>query len=187
MKNSNPNLYIIPGWGEKITRKNYQMIISSVDSKYNIVPIEYTSKKGILFSDIVTQCKNQINKQTSKDTILGFSVGALIAFQLSSKIKFKKSILCSVSALFENDINLYPKSEVDKIFTKAEVDNMKKLKYEKPLSSFVLLHGTLETKELIKRSQKIHQKFGGTLISIANYDHSLNKEYLKQTIRQLLD
>jgi len=178
-------LYIIPGWGEKITGKNYQNLINSAREKYTVVPVEYISVKGRLFSENIKQAKSQIIGLASDDVVLGFSNGALIAYQLTTQIKFKLAIICSISAILDKDLLLYPKKERDKIFTTAEIRELNKITYRRPISPIVIFYGSLETSETIKRSKKLHEQFGGTLVSIGKYNHRLTGDYLEAVKKQL--
>ncbi len=178
-------LYIIPGWGEKITGKNYQNLINSVKDKYTVIPVEYISAENQSLSENIKQARSQIIKPSSKDIILGFSVGALIAYQLASKIKFKLAVICSISSVLEKDLLLYPKKEVEKIFNPAQIKELNKMSYGHPISPIILFYGALETPQVIKRSQKLHKRLGGNLISVGKCQHQLSGDYLEAVKKQL--
>ncbi|MCC7436412.1 hypothetical protein IT402_00860 [Candidatus Nomurabacteria bacterium] len=187
MNRKKPKLYIIPGWGEKITMKGYKGIVSFTKERYEVVPLNFISKKGLLFSENIKIVDRQINKVSSKDIILGFSAGALIAYKMSVKFKFKLAIICSISAIIENDLSMYPKKEVDKIFTKSEINDLNKIKYGKAKSKTIFIIGSNESKEVISRSKKLYEKNNSTLIYIGNQGHSFSGKYVDRVKKEIFD
>mgnify|MGYP001611063893 CR=1 FL=1 len=184
VKNMKPKLYIIPGWGEKITGKNYQDLIESITGHYKVVPIKLNlvNKKYVfgetqLFSKVVEKARDQIQGSPAKDMILGFSVGASVAYELATQIKFRLAIICSISPIFGKDLSSLPPEKVSDL-TSAQFEELTAMNYRAPLSPIVLFYGSSEPVEVIKRSKKLHRDFGGTLISIPNGQHKLHGNYL---------
>jgi len=178
MKNIKRKLYIIPGHGDKIINRNYRNLIRSVGGGFAVVPIKYTFSKQHSFSKVVERVKKQIPEDCSQDIIFGFSTGALIAYQLSSQIKFHLVLVCSISSILNKDLLLYPKKEVEKIFSDAQIKELSGMKYARPISPFVLFYGTSETSEVIKRTKKLHTDFGGDLIPVVKAEHKLSENYV---------
>ncbi len=189
MKSIKPKFYIIPGWGGKIHSRSYQSLIRSVKGRYVVVPVElsltdkqYLFGKNRQFSEILKKAKQQIKKGSSKDAIFGFSIGALIAYKLATKIKFKQVIICSISPILDEDLSLYPPKEVVKIFTPEQVKELNKIKYGKPKGKTAIFYGTLESKECIERSKRLPSDI---VTPIKNTKHSLTSNYLK-AVKQLI-
>ena len=183
-------LYLILGFQENIKNSHYQDLIKSVENYYEVVPIElglidlvYTFGKDKTFAEVIARAKNQIIGDISKDIILGFSIGGLVAYQLSTKIKFKKVIVCSICSILEGDLNLYPQEEANKIFTSKQIKEISSLKYEAPLSPLVLFFGIKETKQVIRRSKILNKKFGGAIFKIKGTGHDLSGKYLEEVKR----
>lgn len=187
MKNIKPKLYILLGWGEKITQRNYQSIIKSVSSKFTVVPItlplfdrEYVFTKKSLFGVYLSKANKQIKKPAQTDVILGFSIGALIAYKLATKIKFKKAVICSISPILEKDLNLYPPKEVVRAFTTKQIKELNKTSYDTSISPISIVYGSLEGKECIKRSKALNEinKNLSFLKSVRGSKHRLDGDYL---------
>ncbi len=176
-------LYLIIGWQENINSSNYQELIKSVEKRYEVVHVDLQEKDHDLFSVLMDRARKQIVGDTSKDIILGFSIGALVAWQLAGEYKFKKMIACSISSILEGDLDLYPQEEVNKIFTPEQIKDLSQTKYAKPLCPTLLLYGSEETKEVIKQSEKLSKKFNGTLLKINGAKHDLSGDYLKEVKR----
>lgn len=186
MKNKNACLYIIPGWQETIARRPYQKLLKALRGRYDIVPVTYTSKKGRLLSENIDEVLPQLREHHAKNDILfGFSIGAVLAFEIASKLHFKKVFICSMTALLENDTDEYPPHAVHSLFTKAEVAQFKRMRYKKPLSPIVYFYGAKERPEMKHRTNILHKKFGGKVVAIPHTDHELSDVYLKKILDEI--
>lgn len=173
-------LYIIPGWGETIRFKQPREFIDWASKKYEIVPVRYVSKKGILLSENLKIIREQVKKPTNKSVIFGFSMGALFAYILASEIKFEKAIICSISPVLENDLDFYKIKDVRKIFTDRVIKELKTWKYKKLKCPAVFMCGDKEGEEEIFRTKKLYEKNTGKIIIIKNQIHSLDGVYLEK-------
>lgn len=101
--------FIIPGFKEQATAKNYAWLLKFLKTKnYRVVPvpIEWSYK---------TLSKNKIGLlnffkkyKDEEKHILGFSYGAVLAMMIANEIKPKKLYLCSLSPDFLEDIEFMP-------------------------------------------------------------------------------
>ena len=134
---------------------------------------------------IVSDLQNQIIGDTSTDMIIGFSIGALQAYLLAQKLKFKKVILCSMSAVLGTDLRAYPRKRIHQIFS-AQHREMGRMKYAKLASTNVtLLFGEKELDLLKERSMAIAKQNRVKAIEIKGADHELDSVYLK-TLRKYI-
>lgn len=185
MKKTKPKLYIILGWGEKFTKKNYKNLVHFARGKYAVVPIKSSFSKKKLFSENIEEAKNQMVDVSFQDVILGFSIGALVAYQLASQFKFKKAVICSMSAILDKDLSFYSKKDQGKAFSEEQIKEFNKMKYGRPISPLVIFYGALEGSEVAERSKKLYKKYGGNLISIEKGKHRLIGDYLEMVKKYL--
>lgn len=179
-------LYIIPGWGETVKFKQSRELINWASHKYEVVPIRYISKKGVLPSENLKIVRDQIKSPTNRSVIFGFSMGALLAYILASEIKFEKAIICSISPILEKDLDFYTLKDVHKLFTDREIRELKTLKYKKLKCPAVFMCGDKEGKEETFRTKKLYEKNGGKMIVIKNQEHSMDGVYLERVKKILL-
>lgn len=177
-------LYILPGWGDRVTDPNYQRIIKHASKKYDFVPLKVATRnrKYAFGSDksiyeILDNIEKQIIKPCSEDILLGFSVGALEAFLISRKLKFGKLILCSMSPILGKDILLYNKNEIKDI-SLQQYKELQKIGYMKIKSkSVVLFYGSKEHEFVKNRSKVLGKRNGYKAIEIEGATHDLNEVY----------
>ncbi len=172
-------IYYIPGWGETKNFKYSKRIIQTLEKDKGVVPIKYISKKGTAPSRNIKIILEQIKKPTKNDILIGFSMGALFAYILNTKIKFKKAIICSIPAILENDLDKFSKKEVSKIFSSKEIKEFNQLKYTKPKNLTIFIYGDKENKETIEKSKCLAKKFKCKSVVIKNTKHELSDEYIK--------
>lgn len=178
-------VYFIPGWGETKKFKYSDKLIKAIRKGYRVIPIDYVSKRGTTLSKNIELILKQIKKPTSKDILIGFSMGALFAYILSTRMKFKKVIICSISPVLENDLDIYPKKEISKIFSPTEIKELRRLKYTEPKNVSTYMCGDKEKKETIDKTRWLAKKFKGNLIIVKNTKHELGDKYIKQIMAQL--
>ena len=123
-------IYIIPGLGKKKYDfpKHVKYLYLSIDDVFNLPKLP-------------------------KDSVLiGFSVGAVIAYLVSLKSPVKKLILCSPSPII--------------------------VKYKKPKGEIYVLSGDKEMPQMKKYAQKLAKKLGGSFIKTDSH-HKLTNVYIK--------
>lgn len=175
MKNKIKNLYILPGWGERVTDKNYRQLISACPN-FKFCPLKFTTRNpkfafgvkpiGEILSSLEKQIKNP-------HTIIGFSVGAILAYLLLNRKSFinTRFIICSLSPLLGNDL------KDKKFLTKEQIRELKAFSYFP--TDATILYGNQEPKELKERNKKL----GG--VEIKNAGHKLEGEYLDAVIKKI--
>lgn len=172
-------IYYIPGWGETKNFKYSKNIIQALKKIWRIIPIKYTPKKGTIPSKNIKMIMEQIKKPTKNDILIGFSMGALFAYILNTKIKFKKVIICSIPAILENDLDKFSKKEISKIFSQTEIKEFNQIKYTKPKNLTIFIYGDKENKETIEKSKCLAKKFKCKSVVIKDTKHELSEEYVK--------
>ena len=129
-------IYIIPGLGEK---------------KYNLpkhIKYLYLSIDDVL----------KLPKLPKDSVLIGFSVGAIIAYLISLRSPVKKLILCSPSPII--------------------------VRYKKPKGEIYVLSGNKEMAKMQKYARTLAKKLGGTLIKV-NSRHKLTNTYIRDVLNVL--
>lgn len=178
-------IYYIPGWGETKNFKYSKKIIQALEKNGEVIPIKYISKKGTNPSRNIEMILEQIKKPTKNDILIGFSMGALFAYILNTKIKFKKVIICSIPPVLEKDLDVFSKKEVSFLFSKKEIDEFHKIKYTRLKSPAIFICGDKEKRETIEKTKWLAKKFKSKSIIIKNTDHNLNNKYIKTILDNL--
>ncbi len=180
-------IYILPGWGDRLTDRAYVRIAKMAKTRgYEHIPIKFPtrSRKYALgsarsLSEIVESIETQISKPSERDVVLGFSIGATLAYLLATRLRFRKVILCSLSAVLGADLATYTRSDLERVFTKSQILEMRRLKYGKlNCKSASVLYGELEPRVLRRRSQVIGRRSGHTCTEVAGAEHELESDYL---------
>lgn len=180
-------LYILPEWGGRLTDKNYRKLISIARSKrYEIVPVKIStrnrkyslgSKESL--AKITQKIKEQIIKPCSNDTLFGFSIGALQAYQVARYLNIGHVILCSISPILGSDLLSYPKNEVTDL-SLSQYKEMSKMNYATLVSKKIsLLYGDKESEILKNRCIRLGTRKRYTAIEIKNAGHILDEIYLR--------
>ncbi|MBI2003616.1 MAG: alpha/beta hydrolase [Parcubacteria group bacterium] len=127
-------VYIIPGLGEK---------------KHNLP--KYIKYLRLSIDDVLNLPK------LPKDSVLvGFSIGAIIAYLIALKHPVKKLILCSPSPII--------------------------VKYKKPKGEIYVLSGNKEMTQMKRYAKTLARKLGGTFVKV-NSSHKLTKTYIKTILK----
>ncbi|MCA9397727.1 hypothetical protein H6778_00240 [Candidatus Nomurabacteria bacterium] len=174
-------LYLIPAYQETIRNQGYRRIITAAEKAGYGVEILNLQIQNRKFNEVIAEGIEMINRSTSEPkAILGFSTGALIAYQIATKIRFEKAFFCSLSPLLEDDI---PKTITPYVryFGKETVLDLKKQKYGTSLANETFFFtGDHEGRKLISRTKTLAVKNDGNLIVIKDNDHELNRDYTKE-------
>jgi esterase/lipase len=178
-------IYYIPGWGETKNFKYSKKIIQALEKNGEVIPIKYISKKGTNPSRNIEMILEQIKKPTKNDILIGFSMGALFAYILNTKIKFKKVIICSIPPVLEKDLDVFSQKRSFFLFSKKEIEEFHKIKYAKPKSPVIFVCGEKENKETIEKTKWLAKKFKSKSIIVKNTDHNLNNKYIKTILDNL--
>jgi predicted esterase len=180
-------LYIIPAYGETTKNKRYFGIIEQAKKlNYEVITLNLQIKRGKVLSELIDKAVKVIGDDEDV-LLLGFSMGALISYCVSTKLNVRKAILCSISPYLHNDvITLGPRFE--KHLGKDLAADVKKMRYKKPKAKEVaILYGELEHPLLIKRSKSIYKKSDGVKkdIPILGTGHEMTPKYIEAIIKEI--
>lgn len=181
-----PNIYILPGWGHRITDENYRNLIAIISKKYTYIPLrlftrnrKYSLGGPAPLSEIIHGIINQVSSSAMpRDTIMGFSIGALEAYLAARRVRFTHVLLCSLPPVLGEDLNWYKKKELSD-FSAIQLREMKKLDYAPLLAKKVtLLYGSKEHPVLKGRAEKLGRRKGWRAIEIPEAEHDMDAVYL---------
>src|SRR3989338_505842 len=98
-------IYIIPGFGQKTSQKEYREVIKRFkERKFTVIPIRISWKHRVM-SDYVKEFLKQLkHKPSDRVCLFGFSFGAMIAFITAAQLKPRALYLCSLSPYFKEDL-----------------------------------------------------------------------------------
>lgn len=146
------NIYIIPGLNETCNEARYFKLAEKLkDKKYKVERISPDWDKPF-----------ELFKPKKHSIIIGFSLGAIIAYLISKKYPDGAAIFCSMSPLEK-----IPAKEINSMFSKTNAQKLKKLKIS--LDSLSVPHITLagDKESLIKSD-----------IKVPNTGHFLTRNYI---------
>lgn len=174
-------LYLIPAYKETLRNQGYGRIIKAakkVGYSVEILPLQLQNRK---FADVIAEGIRGIEQDKSKHkAILGFSTGALIAYQISTRVKFNKAFFCSLSPLLGEDV---PKTATiyNKYFGRDTVLDLMQQKYGTSLAKEIFFFtGSREGRKLIGRTKALVNKCNGNLTIIEGNEHELDVSYTKE-------
>jgi len=163
--------------------QGYKRIVNEAKKKYKVIFLNLQLKNG-LFSDLVEKGIN-IMKNDSDCTIVGFSMGALIAYFISKRIKVKKCIICSVTPAIGIDI-AHDTELYKRYLGGRQVDEYKQMKYGKSKArELIFICGSEEGDVLVNRTKQLCNSNKGALFIVDNNDHMLNKSYVDVIVNTL--
>ena len=193
---SQKTFFIIPGFKEQATDKNYAWLFSFLKTKnYKVVPVPVVWSYKTLSSnaaELEIFFRKYFEKNKSEDNyILGFSYGAILALLKAEEIKPKKLFLCSLSPHFLEDIK-YISLDVKKYIGQRRLADMKNRSGEiiaKSLSvPAVVFYGEEEEKNypaLKKRCEETVQLAkNAKLVVVKNSPHEINFPSYQQAIEE---
>lgn len=101
----NKTIFIIPGFKEEPSDKQYKWMVNFFNEKGFFVKIYPVKWNYNTISNNVKSFKEYYLKhKTDNNYLLGFSFGAMIAFVSAPELKPDKLYLCSLSPYFKEDI-----------------------------------------------------------------------------------
>lgn len=187
----NKNLIIyLPGYKTDV---NVSGVVRNVASKLKckFLRINYSNKMDDFYFDIekiIDKVLIKINKTLEKNNfekviLMGYSLGAAIAVEISINDLFNKLVLISV---FDDRANLLKKRNI-KITPRENISPIKKIKQIK--IPIIFIHGDKDLSINIKRSKKVFKKSNDKSIFLKiNADHYFKQKLQKnQLYNYLLD
>lgn len=101
---SQKTFFIIPGFKQQATDKNYSWLIKLLKGKgYKVVPVPVNWNFKVLSENAEEIADFLKLYPTEEKYILGFSYGAVLIMLIANQFKFKKIYLCSISPDFLED------------------------------------------------------------------------------------
>ena len=179
-------IYIIPGFGQKTTHKAYRILSQMLRAK-GFEPILISIPwKNTTISQNSEYFINEFKKTKSKEKyILGFSLGAMIAFIASTKVEVAGLILCSLSPYFSEDLpKIGPDWKASTLMRYQDFAGLTCSRLAKQLKAkrIIMFYGSEEVKSLIKRVKKAYKDIPSAkkyLFEISKTDHEIgNRRYL---------
>lgn len=168
-------IYFIPAMGDT----GHEEVYKKITPEYEVLYLQVEGDKE--FSTLVEEARDKI---TSEDTVLGFSMGALIAYCASSTVPVKKLILASVSPYLEKDylmirdLNI---EEFDKVFKMTFIQSIENRKYEDSIAlNTYFLVGENDHPLAVQRAEGLATQNKATFIKVKDTGHELSDEYIKQ-------
>lgn len=163
-------IFIIPGFRHLPTSRAYKEIATILKSEGYLPILVKIPWKQTTISDNTEYFLKKYKKFNSKKKyILGFSLGAMIAFIASTKVRVSGLILCSLSPYFKEDL---PSERFD-CATVARKTKAKQI---------LMLYGAKEAKSLIKRVNEAFDQVTSRdkyLIPVRKTEHNIgDKRYL---------
>lgn len=120
-----PNLYLIPGFSDNCIGEGYGIIKNKLKNKYNII-YSNINWKNTSIDDWSTEFSNKYLKtKTTKNIVVGFSYGSMVAIDTAQNLKPDVLILCSLSPFFSEYLDRLPKTWI-KSESKKRLDGFKK-------------------------------------------------------------
>lgn len=186
-------LFIIPGFKEKISDKQYIALRKSLSNKtYKVilVPIVWNHR---FMTDWIDQFLSFYKKNCGeKNIVLGFSYGAMIALLTAKTLRPTRLFLCSLSPYFSEDLRYIP--EQWKFFIgKRRTEDFRRYSMKEAVRG---LH--VETKVFIgsvEQEKFVHLKrrcvaaagaLAATLVVIPDVSHNIGDERYRNALAQEL-
>ena len=184
--------FLIPGYGESEKTAPYPQLKEMLEGygfDVHIVPIPWDP--GVM-SDYVDEFKAffQEHKGT-KNYVLGFSFGAMIAFISAPEIQPDMLILCSMSPFFVENLESTPKHIREFWEEKGKMDDFQNFSYKWIVQRWkgptVFFFGTKETAFLRASVDVIHKKSKKSWIyPIEEADHNIAHPAYIQFLEEFL-
>ena len=113
--------FIIPGFKEQATDKNYAWLFEFLKNKnYEVVPVPVTWNHKTLSKNAEQLIKFFKKYNSDENYILGFSYGAVLAMLIVNRVRPKKLYLCSLSPDFSEDLK-FMSSDIKKYIGKRRI------------------------------------------------------------------
>lgn len=179
-------IYIIPGFEESPRDRAYQALSRMLKKQGFETVLISIPWKNTTISQNSEYFLNEFKKVNSKEKyILGFSLGAMIAFIASTKVEVAGLILCSLSPYFLEDlpkIGANWKASTIARYQDFASHNCGRLAKELKAKKIIMFYGAEELKSLIKRVKKAYEQIDSKkkyLFSVSKTEHEIgSRKYL---------
>ena len=184
--------FIIPGFKEQATDKNYAWLFEFLKSKnYKVVPVPVAWNYKTLSENAEQLIKFFKKYNSDENYILGFSYGAVLAMLIANEIKPKKLYLCSLSPDFSEDLK-FMSSDIKKYIGKRRYLDMKSRSGRKIAEELIvptaIFYGEKEGREypqLKKRCEEtVKLTKNAKLVVIKDATHQIDFPSYKEAIKE---
>lgn len=157
------NIYLIPGYGELCDVKRYQSLITALKTKGH--------KVHCVDPDWHTPLSQQVFHVGKNAIVIGFSLGAILAYLVAKKHYCQKAIFASMTPVHKYPLKLWLKEVYDKDMPKdramACARDTKSIKIDlKNLKTpHVVLAGALEKEDSVTKPDLLVPKVGHRMTS----------------------
>lgn len=193
MKKTKGTFFILPGFGQNASSKEYLWLNNFLKSRgFHVikVPIKWEYKTNTKISENFREFYEK-HKSPNKNYILGFSYGAVITLMTTKKLQPDKIYLCSLSPDFRED-SLAMNPQIKRIIGKRRFDDTKTRSGRKLASELktpvVIFFGEEEAKmfpQIKIRSQETARLANKSkLIFIKNTPHKIDHQNYIEAIKK---
>lgn len=163
-------IFIIPGFRQTPSQRAYislKKMLRKIGYYPVVVRMGWKNTTFVQNTDNFIKVYNSVRRK--KKYILGFSFGAMIAFNAATKVKSSGLILCSLSPFFEEDVP-FAKFNCSQLAKKVKTKQVR------------FIYGQNEARTLIERTRKAYREINKkdkTITSIKKTTHNIgDKKYL---------
>lgn len=180
-------LLVIPGFGESTKEEQYKKLISlakkDFDKIIEVNPVWNHRTVTHWYQDVL---KSLSGVNPENITAVGFSLGAYILILLSEHMNFNKTLLCSLSPFFKEQLSKMPEGAQD-FFGKRRVKDFHKhhLPKKTQSSQTIFLFGTEDWVYAINQSEILAKVFKSEFVRIPGTGHELTDDYIEEIIKKI--
>ena len=189
MLKNKTKIYIIPGFAETARMKNYKEIKSIAKNfGFKTVSVKINWNKNKTVSHYIQEVKRQI-PAGEHSTILGFSFGAFIAYNIAKEYKFSDFIFCTISPYFKTNLKEIP-SKSKKYFGRKFINDLNKYKINSGTKNRAwFLVGDQDWNLAIKTNLKTREKWAGKsdFIIVKKAGHELSPSNYVKEVRKIFE
>ncbi len=182
-------IYIIPGFGEKVSDVPYPYISKILKEKGYIVKKYQPKWKYRTIKNWVRDFHNFLLKENDyKPTVLGFSFGAMIALLEARNFIFNKLILCSLSPFFKQDLKKISLITL-KILGKKRMRDFKQNEFPNDLKTpSIFIFGSLEEEKFGFNINNIIKKYSGPkkVFIVSEVGHDISSPKYLEKIKEII-
>ncbi|MDB5265601.1 MAG: hypothetical protein JWM39_314 [Parcubacteria group bacterium] len=195
MDTSNAAFFIIPGFKDQVKDTQYKWLVSHLKDKGVTVmqtPVEWNNKT---LSQNAAEFVTYFNTNQKKENyILGFSLGAVLALMTANLLLPKKIFLCSLSAVFAEDLKAIDASFADYAGKRRQADfatlNGRMLAKNLKVPA-VVFYGEKEIEEFPKLKNRCEETVrlakDAKLVMVKDAPHQIDFLAYKEAIKKVLN
>lgn len=182
-------IYIIPGFGERVSDTPYPYLSKILKEKGYIVKKYQPKWEYRTINNWVKDFHDFLLKENDcKPIILGFSFGAMIALLEAKNFIFNKLILCSLSPFFKQDLKKISPVAL-KILGKKRMRDFKQNEFPDDLkTSSIFIFGSLEEEKFDFNIKNIIKKYSGpkNVFVVSEVGHDISNPRYLEKIKEII-